>query len=75
MSYIKYDLPSYDSNCSTFVMLGSVLCSISTCRLLLRHCFSQLHSIQVATIHCSAQTSALHIKQKLSQVLLSACFV
>ena len=37
-------------------------------RLLLRHSFEKLRSAQVATIHCSAQTSATHIMQKLSQV-------
>ena len=37
-------------------------------RLLLNYCFQQLSSTQVATVHCSAQTSALHVQQKLNQV-------
>ena len=36
--------------------------------LLLRHSFEGLRSVQVAVVHCSAQTSAMHIIQKLSQV-------
>lgn len=44
-------------------------------RLLLRHSFEKLRSAQVATIHCSAQTSAIHVMQKLSQVCESAVFM
>lgn len=36
-------------------------------RLLLRHCFEQLRSTQVAVVHCSAQTSPMHVLQKLQQ--------
>jgi hypothetical protein len=35
--------------------------------LLLSHLFSQLKSTNVATIHCSALTNAVHVIQKLSQ--------
>ena len=53
------------------------VCIIFTvCRLLLRHSFSELHSVQVAVIHCSAQTTATHVLQKLAQVnfiLLQTC--
>ena len=38
-----------------------------THRLLLRHCFDQLRSTQVAVVHCSAQTSPMHVLQKLQQ--------
>ena len=37
-------------------------------RMLLRHSFSELRSVQVAVIHCSAQTTATHVLQKLAQV-------
>lgn len=36
-------------------------------RLLLRHCFEQLRSTQVAVVHCSAQTTPMHVLQKLQQ--------
>jgi dynein heavy chain 2 len=39
--------------------------------LLLQHCFDSLRSSQVATIHCSAQTSPSHILQKLSQMCMT----
>jgi len=34
---------------------------------LLRYCFRQLRSTQVAVLHCSAQTSPIHVIQKLNQ--------
>lgn len=37
------------------------------CRTLLRYCFRQLRSTQVAILHCSAQTSPIHVIQKLNQ--------
>ncbi|KAJ3280883.1 Cytoplasmic dynein 2 heavy chain 1, partial [Borealophlyctis nickersoniae] len=40
--------------------------------MLLRHCFSQLKSTAVATIHCSAQTRSSHILQRLNQTCVSA---
>ena len=36
-------------------------------RTLLRYCFRQLRSTQVAILHCSAQTSPIHVIQKLNQ--------
>lgn len=36
-------------------------------RMLLKHCFEQLRSTQVAVVHCSAQTNPTHVLQKLSQ--------
>ena len=35
--------------------------------MLLRACFDTLKSISIATVHCSAQTTARHVKQKLAQ--------
>eukprot|EP00727_Mastigamoeba_balamuthi_P008592 m51a1_g4355 putative cytoplasmic dynein 2 heavy chain 1 (4311) ;mRNA; f:228679-242475 len=35
--------------------------------MLLRHCFAQLKSTSVATLHCSSQTTATHVIQKLNQ--------
>ena len=35
--------------------------------MLLKHCFEQLRSTQVAVVHCSAQTNPTHVLQKLSQ--------
>lgn len=40
---------------------------INRCRMLLKHCFEQLRSTQVAVVHCSAQTNPTHVLQKLSQ--------
>ena len=40
---------------------------IFVCRTLLRYCFRQLRSTQVAILHCSAQTSPQHVIQKLNQ--------
>ena len=34
---------------------------------LLRYCFRQLRSTQVTILHCSAQTSPIHVIQKLNQ--------
>lgn len=39
-------------------------------RLLLRYGFDQLRSTQVAVVHCSAQTNATHLLQKLSQTCM-----
>lgn len=40
-------------------------------RLLLNHTFQQLRSVQVATIHCNAQTSPTHVLQKLAQMCMT----
>ena len=37
------------------------------CSTLLRYCFRQLRSTQVAILHCSAQTTPVHVIQKLNQ--------
>ena len=39
-------------------------------RMLLRYAFSQLRSTQIATVHCSAQTTSRHLLQKLSQTCM-----
>jgi dynein heavy chain 2 len=41
--------------------------SLLSFRTLLRYCFRQLRSTQVAILHCSAQTSPIHVIQKLNQ--------
>ena len=38
--------------------------------MVLRHCFAQLRSTQIATIHCNAQTSPTHLLQKLQQICM-----
>ena len=40
--------------------------------MLLRHCFQQLKSTSVATVHCSSQTAASHIIQKLNSATVTA---
>lgn len=50
------------------VQTNSFMILVHYCdRLLLRHCFEQLRSTQVAVVHCSAQTSPMHVLQKLQQ--------
>lgn len=39
-------------------------------RMLLHYAFSQLRSTQIATVHCSAQTTSQHLLQKLSQTCI-----
>ena len=48
-----------------FLIVGPDGCG-KTC--LLEHCFAQLRSTNVATVHCSAQTTPVHVLQKLKQV-------
>ncbi|XP_064157010.1 dynein cytoplasmic 2 heavy chain 1 isoform X2 [Anguilla rostrata] len=50
-----------------FLLVGPEGCGKG---MLLRYAFSQLRSTQVATVHCSAQTSSRHVLQKLSQTCL-----
>ncbi|CAF3596551.1 unnamed protein product, partial [Rotaria sordida] len=47
-----------------FLVVGPDGCGKGT---LLRYCFRQLRSTQVAILHCSAQTSPIHVIQKLNQ--------
>ena len=55
------------ANRPSFIVVGPEGCGKE---LLLRHSFEQLRSVQVATIHCSAQNSATHVIQKLMQVCM-----
>ncbi|XP_068122972.1 cytoplasmic dynein 2 heavy chain 1 isoform X2 [Hyperolius riggenbachi] len=50
-----------------FILVGPEGCGKG---MLLRYAFSQLRSTQIATIHCSAQTSSRHVLQKLTQTCL-----
>ncbi|XP_058542508.1 cytoplasmic dynein 2 heavy chain 1 isoform X7 [Neofelis nebulosa] len=50
-----------------FILVGPEGCGKG---MLLRHAFSQLRSTQIATVHCSAQTTPRHLLQKLSQTCL-----
>ncbi len=52
-------------NRQPFIIVGPEGCGKE---LLLRHSFEQLRSVQIAVVHCSAQTTAKHIMQKLFQV-------
>ncbi|XP_076054654.1 dynein cytoplasmic heavy chain beethoven [Oratosquilla oratoria] len=54
-------------NQQPFILVGPEGCGKS---LLLRHCFNQVRSTQVAVIHCSAYTEPQHVLQKLSQVCM-----
>lgn len=38
--------------------------------MLLKHCFEQLRSTQIAIVHCSAQTNPTHVLQKLGQTCM-----
>jgi len=40
-------------------------------QMILRTCFSKLHSVNVVTIHCNSQTKAVHIIRQLNQHCLS----
>jgi dynein heavy chain 2 len=48
-----------------FLLVGPEGCGKE---ILLRWCFDSLHSTQVTTVHCSAQTSPEHILQNLTQL-------
>nr|DBA32514.1 TPA: hypothetical protein GDO54_000298 [Pyxicephalus adspersus] len=50
-----------------FILVGPEGCGKG---MLLRYAFSQLRSTQIATVHCSAQTSSRHVLQKLTQTCL-----
>ncbi|XP_057314672.1 cytoplasmic dynein 2 heavy chain 1-like isoform X2 [Hydractinia symbiolongicarpus] len=51
-----------------FILAGPEGCGKE---LLLNYTFEQLRSTQVATIHCNAQTSPLHVLQKLAQTCMT----
>ncbi|XP_023565248.1 cytoplasmic dynein 2 heavy chain 1 [Octodon degus] len=50
-----------------FILIGPEGCGKG---MLLRRAFSQLRSTQIATLHCSAQTTSQHLLQKLSQTCM-----
>ncbi|XP_019521077.1 PREDICTED: cytoplasmic dynein 2 heavy chain 1 [Hipposideros armiger] len=50
-----------------FILVGPEGCGKG---MLLRYAFSQLRSTQIATVHCSAQTTSQHLLQKLSQTCM-----
>ncbi|XP_044933442.1 cytoplasmic dynein 2 heavy chain 1 isoform X4 [Mustela putorius furo] len=50
-----------------FILVGPEGCGKG---MLLQYAFSQLRSTQIATIHCSAQTTSRHLLQKLSQTCM-----
>ncbi|XP_019385809.1 PREDICTED: cytoplasmic dynein 2 heavy chain 1 [Crocodylus porosus] len=54
-------------NKQPFLLVGPEGCGKG---MLLRHAFSQLRSTQIATVHCSAQTTSQHLLQKLSQTCM-----
>ena len=58
--------PAAGTGIVPFLIVGPDGCG-KTC--LLEHCFAQLRSTNVATVHCSAQTTPVHVLQKLKQVL------
>ncbi|CAF3644553.1 unnamed protein product [Adineta steineri] len=63
--YLDSFLPWLDSKYrKPFLVVGPDGCGKGT---LLRYCFRQLRSTQVAILHCSAQTSPIHVIQKLNQ--------
>ncbi|CAB3978327.1 cytoplasmic dynein 2 heavy chain 1-like [Paramuricea clavata] len=55
------------NNRQPFILVGPEGCGKE---LLLRHCFESLRSTQVAMVHCSAQTSPIHVLQKLQQTCM-----
>ena len=55
-----------------FLLIGPDGCGKS---LVLKQCFTELRSTQVATIHCSAQTNPSHVLQKLAQMCIQVSSV
>ncbi|XP_013392185.1 cytoplasmic dynein 2 heavy chain 1, partial [Lingula anatina] len=51
-------------NKQPFILVGPEGCGKG---MLLKYCFEQLRSTQIATVHCSAQTNPTHVLQKLNQ--------
>ncbi|KFP28061.1 Cytoplasmic dynein 2 heavy chain 1, partial [Colius striatus] len=55
------------NNKQPFLLVGPEGCGKG---MLLHYAFSQLRSTQIATVHCSAQTTSQHLLQKLSQTCI-----
>ncbi|NXG46652.1 DYHC2 protein, partial [Psilopogon haemacephalus] len=65
---LDYFRPWLDfDNKQPFLLVGPEGCGKG---MLLHYAFSQLRSTQIATIHCSAQTTSQHVLQKLSQTCI-----
>ncbi|NWH26647.1 DYHC2 protein, partial [Grus americana] len=65
---LDYFRPWLDfSNKQPFLLVGPEGCGKG---MLLHYAFSQLRSTQIATVHCSAQTTSQHLLQKLSQTCI-----
>ncbi|NXC70641.1 DYHC2 protein, partial [Anhinga anhinga] len=65
---LDYFRPWLDfNNKQPFLLVGPEGCGKG---MLLHYAFSQLRSTQIATIHCSAQTTSEHLLQKLSQTCI-----
>ncbi|NXV90779.1 DYHC2 protein, partial [Calonectris borealis] len=65
---LDYFRPWLDfNNKQPFLLVGPEGCGKG---MLLHYAFSQLRSTQIATIHCSAQTTSQHLLQKLSQTCI-----
>ncbi|XP_071126281.1 cytoplasmic dynein 2 heavy chain 1-like isoform X2 [Mytilus edulis] len=54
-------------NKQPFILVGPEGCGKE---MLLKHCFEQLRSTQIAIVHCSAQTNPTHVLQKLGQTCM-----
>ncbi|KAG8523219.1 Cytoplasmic dynein 2 heavy chain 1, partial [Galemys pyrenaicus] len=65
LDYVKPWLSSHTKQ--PFILVGPEGCGKG---MLLRYAFSQLRSTQIATVHCSAQTTSRHLLQKLSQTCM-----
>ncbi|KAF2973673.1 hypothetical protein EK904_004515 [Melospiza melodia maxima] len=65
---LDYFKPWLDiNNKQPFLLVGPEGCGKG---MLLHYAFSQLRSTQIATVHCSAQTTSQHLLQKLSQTCI-----
>ncbi|XP_038236236.1 cytoplasmic dynein 2 heavy chain 1 isoform X1 [Dermochelys coriacea] len=65
---LDYFRPWLDfDNKQPFLLVGPEGCGKG---MLLRYAFSQLRSTQIATVHCSAQTTSRHLLQKLNQTCM-----
>ncbi|XP_068037518.1 cytoplasmic dynein 2 heavy chain 1 isoform X5 [Anomalospiza imberbis] len=65
---LDYFRPWLDiNNKQPFILVGPEGCGKG---MLLHYAFSQLRSAQIATVHCSAQTTSQHLLQKLSQTCI-----
>ncbi|XP_051482944.1 cytoplasmic dynein 2 heavy chain 1 isoform X1 [Apus apus] len=65
---LDYFRPWLDlNNKQPFLLVGPEGCGKG---MLLHYAFSQLRSTQIATLHCSAQTTSQHLLQKLSQTCI-----